>query len=192
MFGYVYETTNLVNGKKYIGRCKSEIFLGEKYLGSGLILNEAISKYGKENFKVRLVDTAESDSELNSKEEYYIDLYDAVSNPEYYNLRRGGLRGPGRKMSEDRKGSQNSNYGNRWTQSEELKQRHRELSSGTNNPMYGRHHSEESKLKNRLSNQDKKWINNGLVNKTCKINEVESYLKDGWKLGMLPRKKHKV
>ncbi len=97
MFGYVYETTNLVDGKKYIGRCKSEIFLGEKYLGSG-----------------------------------------------------------------------------------------------TNNPMYGRHHSEESKLKNRLSNQDKKWINNGLVNKTCKINEVESYLKDGWKLGMLPRKKHKV
>ena len=132
MYGYVYLTTNTVNNKKYIGRCKSSIFKGTDYLGSGLILTEAVKKYGKENFIVEMIDTAESDVELNQKEEYYIDLYNAVKDSNYYNLRRGGSRGPGgpmfknhkhsaktrQKMSEARKGKNNSNYGNRWTASE--------------------------------------------------------------------------
>ena len=35
MYGYIYKTTNLVNGKIYIGQKKSDVFLGDKYLGSG-------------------------------------------------------------------------------------------------------------------------------------------------------------
>lgn len=45
MYGYIYITTNLVNGKKYIGRHKSEVF-DESYKGSGLLLSRSIDKYG--------------------------------------------------------------------------------------------------------------------------------------------------
>lgn len=42
MCGYIYLTTNLVNGKKYIGRRTSKVFLGNAYLGSGNHLKSAI------------------------------------------------------------------------------------------------------------------------------------------------------
>ena len=43
MFGYIYITTNKVNGKRYIGQKTSPVFLGNKYLGSGEALNNAIN-----------------------------------------------------------------------------------------------------------------------------------------------------
>lgn len=55
MFGYIYETTNLINGKKYIGKHISSIF-DVNYLGSGTHLKNVINKYGKENFEVRLIE----------------------------------------------------------------------------------------------------------------------------------------
>ena len=54
MYGYIYKTTNLLNSKIYVGQKKSNIFLEEKYLGSGVRLNSAIKSYGKENFTVEL------------------------------------------------------------------------------------------------------------------------------------------
>ena len=42
MYGFVYITTNKINGKKYIGMCKSSH--EKNYLGSGKILREAIEK----------------------------------------------------------------------------------------------------------------------------------------------------
>ncbi len=45
----LYETTNLVNGKKYRGIHKTEK-LDDGYLGSGYALLLSVEKYGKENF----------------------------------------------------------------------------------------------------------------------------------------------
>ena len=44
----VYKTTNLINGKIYVGKYEGN---RENYLGSGYILKKAIKKYGRENFK---------------------------------------------------------------------------------------------------------------------------------------------
>ena len=38
----------------------------------------AIRKYGKENFIIEVIDTAESQEELNQKEQYWIKFYDSV------------------------------------------------------------------------------------------------------------------
>jgi len=90
MFGYIYETTNLINGKKYIGQKKSNIFLGNKYLGSGTRLHLAIEKYGEENFIVNLIEECNSEQELNEREIYWIDFYNATASEKYYNISIGG------------------------------------------------------------------------------------------------------
>ena len=53
-YGYIYKTTNLINGKIYIGQHKSNLF-DSQYKGSGVILRKAFAKYGKENFKVEII-----------------------------------------------------------------------------------------------------------------------------------------
>jgi len=44
----IYKTTNLINGKIYIGQSFKH---NCKYLGSGIFLKRAIKKYGIENFR---------------------------------------------------------------------------------------------------------------------------------------------
>ena len=84
---YIYLTTNLINGKKYIGQHYGTIT--DKYLGSGVALTRAVNKYGKENFKKEILEIVKKE-EINEKEKYYIDLYNAVFSDEFYNIAYGG------------------------------------------------------------------------------------------------------
>jgi hypothetical protein len=61
----IYKTTNLINGKIYIGKDSKN---NSKYLGSGLLLKRAILKYGKENFKKEILEECSSIEELNQRE----------------------------------------------------------------------------------------------------------------------------
>lgn len=94
MYGYVYLTTNLVNNKKYIGMHK---YIGDSidpnYFGSGIYINRALKKYGKENFISEILCWCETREELLDKEKYYTDLYKAPINEEYYNIADGGKGG---------------------------------------------------------------------------------------------------
>lgn len=63
----VYKTTNLINGKIYVGKDES---MKPHYIGSGYILKKAIKKYGKENFKKDILESCSSREELGEKERY--------------------------------------------------------------------------------------------------------------------------
>jgi len=77
----VYITTNLVNGKKYIGSHNGN---NKYYKGSGTYLAKAIKKYGGENFKRQIL--WEGDIQyMKEMEEYYIDYYNAHISPLFYN-----------------------------------------------------------------------------------------------------------
>ena len=91
---YVYETTNLVNGKKYIGKrsCKCPIE-DDTYIGSGTLLKKAVIKYGKENFKKEVLQVCNDEEEAFAWEDFYTMQVNAWNNPNYYNLRRGGIGG---------------------------------------------------------------------------------------------------
>lgn len=93
MYGYIYKTTNLVNGKIYIGQHKAEKFEPEIYLGSGTLFRRALYKYGKDNFTQQLLCECMSQQEMNAKEKHYIQKYNATDIKVGYNLSVGGIGG---------------------------------------------------------------------------------------------------
>jgi hypothetical protein len=84
----IYKTTNLINGKFYIGKDEKN---NPNYIGSGLHLIRAIEKYGKHNFSKEIIDTASSREELNEKEIYWIEQTNAIKLG--YNIAPGGTGG---------------------------------------------------------------------------------------------------
>ena len=160
MYGYVYLTTNLVNGRKYIGQHKSSVFT-EEYKGSGLLVRQAFDKYGRDNFKVELLQECNSKEELNCAEIKWIADLNAVYSDEYYNIAFGGYSRHGHITDEQKK-----------RLSEFAKTR-----VGEKNPFYGKKHTPETIQKIKASNatrtdfsscganRGKVVINNGEVNR---------------------------
>ena len=94
MYGYIYETTCLINGMKYIGMHKwDKDSIDPNYLGSGLRLIRAIEKYGKNNFRCEILEWYETRDILCEREKYYISLVSAPINENYYNINDGGFGG---------------------------------------------------------------------------------------------------
>ena len=92
MYGYVYKTTNLINGKIYVGKHRCSEFT-ENYKGSGKVLWNAINKYGWDNFKVELLEECQSSEELNEREKYWIKYYKSQDRNIGYNIAPGGNGG---------------------------------------------------------------------------------------------------
>ena len=200
MYGYIYKTTNLINGKIYIGQHKAEKF-DESYFGSGKLLKQAIQKYGKQNFKCEIVIACNSKVELDEKEIFYIKNLNCQDKNIGYNICKGGERGPGgpmfkghkhsietkRRMSENRKGCKNGNFGNRWTRTPEMKYG---SIKGEKNPMFGKKQSDNSKLKSRNSHLGRIAVSNIQLNITKMIyqNELDYYLNKGFIRGRI----HKI
>lgn len=86
----VYRTTNLINGKQYIGK---SVYDDPDYLGSGVLLKRAVEKYGPQNFKKTILEHCASEDQLNEREKFWIEIYDAVNDPNYYNVAPGGEGG---------------------------------------------------------------------------------------------------
>lgn len=84
----IYKTTNLINGKFYIGKDANNDPL---YFGSGKILKQAIKKYRNENFKKEILEVCSSLEELNIREKFWISELNAIK--EGYNLTDGGTGG---------------------------------------------------------------------------------------------------
>lgn len=83
----VYKTTNLVNGKIYIGQTIRE---NTGYLGSGYYLRRAVKKYGKSNFKREVLARCSSQEELDEMEKFYIKEFDSTNRDVGYNIALGG------------------------------------------------------------------------------------------------------
>lgn len=95
--GYIYKITNLINNKIYIGQTR---FLVEERFKQHLYeakkgelqypLYRAIRKYGKDNFKLEIIEYVK-DEDLNKKEQYWIQYYDSyIKNNKGYNCTYGG------------------------------------------------------------------------------------------------------
>ena len=191
MYGYIYKTTNLINDKIYIGQKKSETFLHEEYLGSGKRLKSAITHYGKENFKVELLEECDSKQELDEKEIFYIKQYDSQNLEIGYNLTKGGDGVVG--VPAWNKGI-TKEQDNRLAKSKETKQKHskalkKAYAEGrrTNNwtPEARQKISESNKRRDLSSftTKGRSWYTNGENNVFIKPDEIEKYESLGYYKG---------
>lgn len=87
----VYKTTNLINGKIYIG-VHSDYTGNYDYLGSGTVISLAVEKYGRENFSHELIKVFHSEKDAYDFERHIVD-YDFIARKDTYNIVPGGKCG---------------------------------------------------------------------------------------------------
>ena len=88
MFFTVYKITNNINNKVYIGIHRTTN-LEDKYMGSGLLINKAIEKYGLENFNKEYIAIFDNKDDMFYLEKQIVDEK-FVNDPTTYNLKVGG------------------------------------------------------------------------------------------------------
>jgi len=136
----IYKTTNLVNGKFYVGKDEKN---SPEYLGSGIVLKTAIKKYGTENFKKEILEECTDKKELNEREKYWIATLSATTLG--YNIALGG------------------EGGDTYSKNPKLGEIKKKL-SGNRNHFFNKTHSDESKAKMSKSQSGRKAWNKGLTN----------------------------
>ena len=170
----IYKTTNLVNGKIYVGK---DGHGNDNYLGSGTILKQAIKKYGRKNFKKETLEVCDGSNWV-EREIYWISKLDARNKDVGYNIAKGGenpptLRGEAspwygkhhseesrKKIAESHKGKISPLKGKKLNEEQRLKAAshlphykgkdnyfYGKSFSGEASPWYGRKHSEETRKK---------------------------------------------
>jgi hypothetical protein len=208
-YHYIYKTTNLKNGKFYVGM-HSTHNLNDGYLGSGIRLRSSIRRNGPENFKIEYLEFFSNRLDLVNREKELI-TEDLLKDPMCMNIKTGGTGGW--TSEQQRENAIKSNQKQKWLMENDkewadnrLKQLKKNGSniftklwkSGKLKPVdwTGKKHKEETKKKIGLSNSIKQkgegnsqfgtcWVNNGNENK--KIKKTES-IPNGWRLGRCIRK----
>jgi group I intron endonuclease len=151
----IYKTTNIINGKYYVGK---DINNSESYLGSGVLLKRAIKKYGKENFIKEVLEHCKTLDILEEREKFWIKELDSIKLG--YNLTEGGTGGD-TFTNNDSKEEIREKLKKR-TYSEEVKKiklknlEPFKFQSGENHPGFGKKQTEETKNKRK-----KKFLENG-------------------------------
>jgi hypothetical protein len=204
-YHFLYKTTNLLNGKFYIG-IHSTSNLNDGYLGSGKKLRYSIRKYGKENFKLEILEFFDTYDKLRDAEMQMVNE-DLLKNPMCMNLAIGGGGGNGNKFLTKQQIQQGGkSAGNihayklktEYTYRENCKNRFIDMvkecfrTGKLTAPNWtGKLHTEETKRKIGEANSKKQkgkansqfgtmWITNGTENKKIKKEEI---IPTGWNCG---------
>ena len=82
----IYKATNVINNKIYLGQTihqlsarKQEHIKRSKYDKYLTYFGKALRKYGEKAFLWEIIDQAKTQEELNQKESYQIEFYDATN-----------------------------------------------------------------------------------------------------------------
>jgi hypothetical protein len=199
MYYYIYKTTDLRTGKYYIGMHSTKN-LDDGYMGSGTRIKWLIKKYGKENFKMEILEYLPNKKALQEREKEIVNkklLNDSMC----LNLKEGGEGGfPASAKLAFRAKMLKKKYKAEFSKkcSERNK---RDLAAGVRKPIQpydwtGKKHRPETiqKMKEVKKGQGTKetnsqygtmWITNGVENKKIK-NFFE--IPEGWYKGRVATK----
>lgn len=134
MFYIVYKTTNMHNGKIYIGSHKAEV-LEDGYLGSGTILKHALKKHGTTNFRRENLFVFNSAEQMFEKEAELV-TEEFVKRSDTYNMKIGGFGGWDHIDNRGRIFSDESR--------KKMSETKSKIFVGEGNPFYGKEHTTET------------------------------------------------
>lgn len=119
---FVFITTNLINGKQYVGdHSTNDLNRTKSYLGSGNYLKRAVKKYKKENFKREILEFFPTKQEAFDAQERYIKEYNTLS-PNGYNISpKGGHKSIGSMSDETKKKHSDAMKGKKRTKEHQQK-----------------------------------------------------------------------
>lgn len=173
MFYTIYQITNNVNGKIYIGMHQTKD-LNDDYMGSGIKLRNAYKKYGIENFKKDILFILNSREEMIQKEKELV-TEEFCNNYNTYNMCIGGHGGGIRKgavLSKETK--------QKISKTNKIVMKQKGIRQKISEKAKLRRHSDETKTKmsNRVCNTI--WVKKNNETKMIQPEELEKYLKEGW------------
>jgi hypothetical protein len=201
-YHFIYKTTNILNGRYYYGM-HSTNDLEDGYLGSGDRLRRSVNKHGQENHVREILEFCK-DREILSEREGEIVNLNEIAKKNCMNLIVGGI---GFTQEQRRKGRINANkvinerlandieFRNYWRK-QTSKGLQKFYENGGTNGWMGRKHTEETKEKMRISGKGKHignknsqygtcWINNSIIEKKIKKENLDEYLSQGWNKGRI-------
>ena len=203
----IYQTTNLVNGKIYIGK-HITTDIEDEYFGSGNLIRAAINKYGLENFVKTILFELQNEEEMNLLEKCVV-TQEFCDREDTYNINVGGNGGWGKYHHQILKhlGGATAIHLKRlsFTEQKAFKanvsfkvklwyQQHPGYFAGNRNPMYGHVDSEETHKKRVLnhlgsknSQYGKMWICNDLTKESVRIMKTDP-IPEGWRKGRICKK----
>ena len=206
-YNFLYKTTNIKNGKFYIGMHSTDN-LDDGYFGSGNRIRSSIRHHGKEVHIREILEFFDNRDSLAGREKEVVNV-ELIKNPLCMNLMPGGYGG----YCHENPGGDCFNYVNTiyWNLPEN-KERIRKLVSEANTKNWnninsekkeerlknlnfdGKSHTNESKkligIKNSILQKGEKnsqfgkiWITKNNEDKKISQSELENYTKDGWLRG---------
>lgn len=209
-YHFTYKTTNLINGRYYLGM-HSTNRLDDGYLGSGTRLYRELNKYGRDNFKLEILDYFNTRDELVEAEKTLITEED-LNSKNCLNLKPGGNGGLVSKEHLDKLKAGASKYQKERWKDKKYKEYISKLTSNYNRErsknkewvkritkkltFEGKTHSEESKHKIGIANSKHQKGSNNSQYGTCWITDGEHSKKikkgdsipNGWSLGRVLKK----
>lgn len=87
MYGYIFLTENLANGKKFIGQFASVGF-NRKYLGNNPGLISDVEKYGADKFTVKMIRACETKPDYEMAYNAMLAEYNALNDSNFYNCEK--------------------------------------------------------------------------------------------------------
>ncbi len=197
MYYSIYQTTNKINGKIYVGTHITED-LDDRYLGSGKRLLVAINKYGRDNFEKEVLFIFATPEKMFEIEANVVNE-DFITRTDTYNIKVGGKGGGGNSSGSFR--FRSKEFMSAQGKANYLKNRLWEYAKnqdrfGIHNNFYGRTHTEETKKiigekssiyqkGNRNSQYGTCWITNGIENKKIKKEDLDLWILQDWRRGRI-------
>jgi group I intron endonuclease len=183
MYYIVYQITNKVNNKIYIGAHKTDN-LADGYMGSGKLIIRAIKKYDIDNFSKEILFIFDNADDMYKKERDLV-TESFVEDSMTYNIKPGGRGGCATVMSDEtRKLLSERSIGIKKTK--EHTENIRRAKTGSKNPMYGVAPWNKNKpgYSTKKLGQKRKWITDGVQSKQT-LREFP--IPEGWRKGRIIR-----